>query len=515
MPNATDCYQVDWAVAASGKRVAATKRRVRFRFGFSNSSALAKGMAGNEARGEEHEVNLTWSLTSGKRVVLLDGKEVHFSMGRRGDAKFETSWPMKGGHILKLVAHASPPLRATPEFRQFDLQLDGMSFFSMPQIFELGVHGGRVRSLGRAVEPYAHDRGFASNNSYPAPPNQHASQAFSGPARRSTLSVEAPPAPVVVKPIDVLSEPTKNTGTLDHLMPPSPVVVDQFTPVQARPHIPTFQDVSNQILSTYGPPPSVSAPPAPTSTSMVLANHQPHSNYAPTSMVLANNQPHTHYAPQVQTQQQQQPVPYTQQQYQMHPSQPPPMVTPDAASAASNGGFYSAAQVPAAPLPTHPAPLVTQTMMKPLDLDELRDSPPPVDAMDRAVQNLVNLDDLKETKTTPEQIKAKKEKEAKAMKQNKSRPKGPVATDWHVGTNASLADIQQHKKPVAPPTKEVMKVHAFDPAAAQAGMLVVYGQPSPQAAGYGGSIPANTGFGAGRMPMYPNHGHNQYVRSAY
>ena len=140
-------------------------------------------------------------------------------------------------------------------------------------------------------------------------------------------------------------------------------------------------------------------------------------------------------------------------------------------------------------------------MMKPLEVDELRDSPPPLNPMDRAVQNLVNLDDVKEIRATPEELKAKKQKELSMAQDQKSRPKAPAATDWHVGTNASLADIKKHKKPVASATKEIMKVHAFDPAAAQAGMMVIYGQQQqqPQHVGHGGSIPQPMGFGVGRI----------------
>ena len=173
-----------------------------------------------------------------------------------------------------------------------------------------------------------------------------------------------------------------------------------------------------------------------------------------------------------------------------------------ASPSATSPSFYSQQQPSMSPQSVmdpsvSKVPVVTPTMMKPLDVEELRDSPPPLDAMDQAVQNLVNLNDLKETRTTPEQLKAKKQKEHSKSQERKSQPKAPAATDWHVGANASLADIQKHKKPVASSTKEIMKVNAFDPAAAQAGMMVVYGQQQPQA-GYGGSIPPAMGFGVGR-----------------
>lgn len=44
--------------------------------------------------------------------------------------------------MLKVVAHASPPLNVPPGFRQYDLFIDGQTFFSMPKVFELGIRGG-------------------------------------------------------------------------------------------------------------------------------------------------------------------------------------------------------------------------------------------------------------------------------------------------------------------------------------------------------------------------------------
>ena len=511
-------YQIDFANAASGKRLSATKRRVRFRFGFSNRDAIAKGLTGVECRGEEHEVSLVWSLTSGKRLVIFDGKEVHFSMGRRADAKFEASWSIQGGHMLKIIAHAAPPLRATPGFKQFDLILDGFSYFDMPSIFELGVQRQHGRSVATAVMPrsleygsvyknsamnrYEEERGMRSYSSLEADP-----QSFAGPPRR-TFAEAAPVASASnsvpsVAPKDVLSDAPPAPSDL--LQATSPVIVntvDEFTPVEAQPMPPTFQDVSSHILSAYGPPPPTPAAPAP----LALANES-----------------HTHYTPHMQH------VPTTYSPNAAYPEQQqtyfqgqPTLVSPDGSG--GSGGSYTPSQAPPA-TPQKQAlavganapqqfatPMVTptMTMMKPLDVDELRDSPPPVDAMDQAVQNLVNLSDLMETKATPEQIKAKKHKEA-SKTHHKSVAKPPTATTWHVGQNASLGDLQCHKTPKTP-TKEVMRTHAFDPAAAQAGMLVVYGQQAPQQGAYGGGIPTATGFGVG---VHRGYAQPYPVRAAY
>jgi hypothetical protein len=98
---------------------------------------LANGETGTSCRGEEHDVTIVWSVTSGKRIVLADGKEVHYSSNRNN--VFEYSWTMRGNHVLKILAHASPPMSPTPGFRQYDFFVDGQSFFTFPKVFRLGL----------------------------------------------------------------------------------------------------------------------------------------------------------------------------------------------------------------------------------------------------------------------------------------------------------------------------------------------------------------------------------------
>lgn len=107
------------------------------RFGFANPEALANGETGTACRGEEHDVTIVWSVTSGKRIVLADGKEVHYNTNRNN--VFEYSWTMRGNHVLKILAHASPPMSPTPGFRQYDFFVDGQSFFTFPKVFRLGL----------------------------------------------------------------------------------------------------------------------------------------------------------------------------------------------------------------------------------------------------------------------------------------------------------------------------------------------------------------------------------------
>ena len=137
--------------------LASTKRR----FGFANPEALAAGETGTACRGEEHDVTIVWSITSGKRLILADGQEVHYSNSRNN--LFEFSWTMKGNHVLKVLAHASPPLQANPGFRQYDFFVDGQSFFTFPKVYRLGLGANDPRGAGPSHSHSFAERGHAHN----------------------------------------------------------------------------------------------------------------------------------------------------------------------------------------------------------------------------------------------------------------------------------------------------------------------------------------------------------------
>lgn len=140
-------YAIDFTAVACGKRIANTKRRVRWRFGFANPDALAAGETGTACRGEEHDVTFVWSVTSGKRLILADGQEVHYSSSR--SAVIDFSWTMKGNHVLKVIAHATVPITVDNPFRQYDFFVDGRSFFTFPKVYRLGLTPGKTVSPPR------------------------------------------------------------------------------------------------------------------------------------------------------------------------------------------------------------------------------------------------------------------------------------------------------------------------------------------------------------------------------
>ncbi|KAG7348144.1 hypothetical protein IV203_016849 [Nitzschia inconspicua] len=136
----TPAYQVECQMTKKGKMFAGSKRRVCWRFGFASRDAIEAGQTGTDCRGEEHEVVMVWSLTSRKQLVLADGHEVHWSKSRKMFDKFECDWNMASGRHLSVVAHASSPLFDKKEgFRQFDLKINGVSFWDLPQMYELGA----------------------------------------------------------------------------------------------------------------------------------------------------------------------------------------------------------------------------------------------------------------------------------------------------------------------------------------------------------------------------------------
>jgi hypothetical protein len=123
-------------------------------------------------------------------------------------------------------------------------------------------------------------------------------------------------------------------------------------------------------------------------------------------------------------------------------------------------------------------------------MKELMEAPvedEPVSQMERALKDLVNIDDITQETKTPEQKKIEERREGKKSK-HKSKPIPPTAPSWHLGIAPALADVQANKPVREPTSTEIMRTHAFDPRAAQAGMMVIYGAPENSSPGFG--VPA-------------------------
>eukprot|EP00547_Thalassionema_nitzschioides_P004505 CAMPEP_0194204072 /NCGR_PEP_ID=MMETSP0156-20130528/3694_1 /TAXON_ID=33649 /ORGANISM="Thalassionema nitzschioides, Strain L26-B" /LENGTH=476 /DNA_ID=CAMNT_0038929993 /DNA_START=70 /DNA_END=1500 /DNA_ORIENTATION=- len=446
-------YQVDFLSDAKGKRLGVTKRNVTFRFGFSNADAIADGHKGTNCRGEEHEVVLTWSLASGKREVKFDGSQVHYSKGKRTEMKFECSFTIRGQHTVKLVAHAAPALKNIPEFRQFDFFLDGLSFFDFPKIYELGQsspHSAvmpRVsdisfaappRNVGPVAAPLENDRWDAQSTEYYGDYN-HAQSGYSEP--QLDYSVESAPAAVPVPTLYLVSAPVENFNAPTFATPPAPVAVDEFAPVAPPP--PTSTDLSNMIMSAYEQPPSNPA------------------------ILAIENGPNTFTRPQ---------EPSFEQSYHSQLSSLPS--TPSAFIPAVTN--TPPRDSPVSTLST-PSALNSNEKLSMNYLYEPESSPQSVrqlSELEQAMQNLVNFDDINEPAVVPMQL-TMVQKEEKKKNSGKSKGLPPSKAAW-LGNNAPLSEMQAHAAPRNAPSKEVMRTHAFDPAAQQAGMMVVYGSQTNQ-----------------------------------
>mmetsp|Transcript_16211 Transcript_16211/g.22613 ORF Transcript_16211/g.22613 Transcript_16211/m.22613 type:complete len:562 (-) Transcript_16211:302-1987(-) len=258
-------YQIDFHAENSGKRIATTKRKVRWRFGFPNRDALGNGETGTDCRGEEHEVILVWSITSGKRQIRCDGQEVHYASNRAGIVDF--SWPCRGNHVIKVVAHASPPMQPTPGFHQYNLLVDGQSFFSMPKLYELGVKGpiqaearvpgvavGQSSSLNKEEEDLQRAIALSIQES-----RSHLAQSSSGRYLHSTAApvASAPQTRAATAPADLFSAPTSGPqGDLLSMENPAPLQVAAYDTL-APPQAPSYpqqmaQPPSQQQYGTSG-----------------------------------------------------------------------------------------------------------------------------------------------------------------------------------------------------------------------------------------------------------------------
>eukprot|EP00978_Attheya_sp_CCMP212_P027884 scaffold94607_cov56-Attheya_sp.AAC.10 len=317
-------YQIDFTAVASGKRIASTKRRefevgqsatcTKFpvktgsswpgpslgycqrcwsaslsgyssfgfrsscysqpfrgppifkRFGFANVEALSNGETGTACRGEEHDITLVWSVTSGKRLILADGQEVHYSNSR--NALFEFSWTMRGNHVLKVVAHASPPMAAVPGFRQYDFFVDGQSFFSFPKVYRLGLsQPSSSRGQGQGYANYAvgptSPTGIGSLEAphNPAEEEMYLREAIKNslvedtkePSENGTSSASGQPAKEEPNLLDFFDTPVPAPAPPPALaapVPGPPAFAGQNTSFDAYP------GPSPSQYSNYGPPPS-------------------------------------------------------------------------------------------------------------------------------------------------------------------------------------------------------------------------------------------------------------------
>ena len=255
--------------------------------------------------------------------------------------KFQFSWPLRKNIVVELVGRAAPRSTkgdAPANWKQFDLFINGMSYFHFQKIFEIGIVPSR--SLQAHPSPYGRNSprsmmAYGGGNFYrpsynPSPPREADLLSFGAP--------EPVPAPVEQQP-QLQPQQAQMNGTAlapEFAMAPVAPSATQVPPVAAVP--PAYQ---------LSQPPAFAAAPAPA----VFLAPAPH--YAEPAVPAFAAAPIAPPAPQFDA------------------SHAPPT--------------YVASAVPTPTEPVHALP--------PAQTNEMRD-PGTQSGVERALDNLVNLSDI-------------------------------------------------------------------------------------------------------------------------
>eukprot|EP00563_Minutocellus_polymorphus_P001798 CAMPEP_0181029800 /NCGR_PEP_ID=MMETSP1070-20121207/5390_1 /TAXON_ID=265543 /ORGANISM="Minutocellus polymorphus, Strain NH13" /LENGTH=462 /DNA_ID=CAMNT_0023107131 /DNA_START=56 /DNA_END=1444 /DNA_ORIENTATION=+ len=444
-------YQIDYSSKNVGKTVANTKKAVEFKFGFANNDAVAHGQKGVECRGVEHKVVLKWSLTSGKTVVECDMKEIHFGLSGN---KFQFSWPLRKNVVVEMIGHAAPCStkgNAPANWKQFDMFINGMSYFHFPKIFELGI----VPFRGLQAHPSPYGR-----NSPRGMMGMGGGQGYGG-GNFGRSSYNAPPpgdfaaAPYATPRDQTPPSPPKEADLLDFGAPepvPAPIQQEpQFQPQQAQQMYGAAPAPEFAIAPAASPaaqvPPVAAVPPA-------YELQQP--TFAATPAPPVFPAPAPHYA---------------------EPAVPAFAAAPVAPPAPR----FDAPQAPPVEAPVRALP--------PAQTNEGRD-PGTLSGVERALDNLVNLSDI------TLQPLGKLTMMSSDDKKNSTKP-----------AFNNVVPLLELKSTVEP-KKSVMNTFTPNPASQQPGMYGAqqYGMPqqqAPQPGMYGQSPIGMGGYQQQQPPMAP------------
>eukprot|EP00984_Skeletonema_dohrnii_P002740 scaffold949_cov160-Skeletonema_dohrnii-CCMP3373.AAC.6 len=141
-------YAIDHQAISCGKRLSGTKRKISFRFGFASNDKITGAPCPNKV--EEHDVVLLWSpMISGRAIINCNGQEVYNSVMRGVNMIVDVSWNMRGDHVLRIVAHASTASSKISGCRQYELFVDGVSYFNFLTVDQLKV----TNCLGLSKRP--------------------------------------------------------------------------------------------------------------------------------------------------------------------------------------------------------------------------------------------------------------------------------------------------------------------------------------------------------------------------
>ena len=276
--------------------------------------------------------------------------------------QFQFSWPLRKNVVIEMVAHAAPCStkgNAPANWKQFDLFINGMSYFHFPKIFELGIVP--FRGLQAHPSPYGRNsprsmmggQGYGGGNfgrpSYNAPPPGGFAAA---PAPHAAPRDQTPPSP------------PQEADLLDFGAPepvPAPVQQPQAQPQQ-------------QMYGAAPAPEFAMAPAAPAAPqALPVAVVPPAYEHQPPAFATAP-------APPV--------APAPAPQY-AEPAVPAFAAAPVAPPAPQ----FEVAQAPSVETVPAPVPAEPVHALSPAQTNERRD-PGSMSGVERAMDNLVNLSDI-------------------------------------------------------------------------------------------------------------------------
>lgn len=424
----------------------------------------------------------------------MDTREIHYSSSRAGLLDF--SWTTKGNHVIKVVCHAAAPLTPIPGFRQYDLFIDGQSFFTMPKVYELGLRGSaasNARAPGHTysnpTSPISMDSGYPRSVGGEYVPSsreqeeadlRRAIQASLEESRRhlegkgqnggatvqtSQSSAEAdllgfdspyPSGPPVVPGSDARSisgmsyysaPPSYSQAPPAYASPPPYQSSGQFPPVNPGALVPSHGPPGGYYQAPppttpayasppgYGSPPPVPPAPAPTPQT----GYAPQPGYAPQMNYMNGAPPQQAFG-----------FGSDPNEDPFAPKPPPPPPQQDLATLIL--GAYQNGPQPTTPMaggaPPHEngsSPYSPQANGG-LSMNTLAitvEDEEPVSELEKAMRNLVNIDHIDEPAEGEIKLTMiKKEEAKKKMHKGKSVPLPPVGKDI-IGNNAPLAQIKE------------------------------------------------------------------------
>eukprot|EP00985_Skeletonema_marinoi_P026329 scaffold20342_cov90-Skeletonema_marinoi.AAC.1 len=129
-------YAIDHEAISCGKSLSGTKRLIRFRFGFASTDKTTGAPCRNKV--EEHDVVLLWSpMISGRAIINCNGQEVYNSVMRGVNMIVDVSWNMRRDHVLRIAAHASTASSKISGCHQYELFVNGVSYFNFLTVDQL------------------------------------------------------------------------------------------------------------------------------------------------------------------------------------------------------------------------------------------------------------------------------------------------------------------------------------------------------------------------------------------